>query len=145
MLGVIRPMCDKGHVGWTVQFAGPYAKSWGPHNRFRYRCVPPDWDAERKRAKREAIRTIEDPPAIEDDGVTFQALYPDDASCRAYLVERRWPDGFRCPAWRHDAAWRRSGDRFLCRRCRTETSVTAGTIVHGSRLTLLTRFLPSAG
>lgn len=70
----------------------------------------------------------------------FQAVFPDDAACRAYLLDRRWPDGFRCPACGHDAAWQRAVGRFLCRRCRTETSLTAGTILHGSRLPLLTWF-----
>jgi transposase-like protein len=70
----------------------------------------------------------------------FQAVFPDDAACRAYLLERRWPNGFRCPACGHDATWQRSAGRFLCRRCRVETSLTAGTILHGSRLPLLAWF-----
>ncbi|MEI8334452.1 MAG: IS1595 family transposase [Chloroflexota bacterium] len=70
----------------------------------------------------------------------FQAVFPDHAACRAYLLERRWPDGFRCLACGHDAAWERRVGRFLCRRCRVETSVTAGTVLHGSRLSLLTWF-----
>jgi len=70
----------------------------------------------------------------------FQSVFPDDAACRAYLLERRWPEGFRCRACGHDAAWQRSVGRFLCQRCRVETSLTAGTILHSSRLPLLTWF-----
>jgi hypothetical protein len=29
----------------------------------------------------------------------FYRRFPDDAACLRYLVETRWPDGFRCPAW----------------------------------------------
>src|SRR5271166_2996225 len=28
----------------------------------------------------------------------FQSAFPDEASCAAFLFERRWPDGFVCPA-----------------------------------------------
>jgi transposase-like protein len=27
----------------------------------------------------------------------FEALFPDEDACKAYLVARRWPDGVRCP------------------------------------------------
>ena len=27
----------------------------------------------------------------------FQKAFPDEASCAAFLFERRWPDGFVCP------------------------------------------------
>ena len=28
----------------------------------------------------------------------FQKAFSDEASCAAFMVERRWPDGFVCPA-----------------------------------------------
>jgi Transposase zinc-ribbon domain len=28
----------------------------------------------------------------------FQTAFPDEASCAAFLFERRWPDGFVCTA-----------------------------------------------
>ena len=70
----------------------------------------------------------------------FQATFPDDAACRRYLVERRWPDGFRCPVCGSGAAWERARLRFVCRRCRRETSITAGTILDHTRLSLDTWF-----
>jgi transposase-like protein len=70
----------------------------------------------------------------------FQVTFPDDKACRQYLVESRWPDGFRCPGCGGEAAWQRSGARFLCRRCRRETSVTAGTVLDHTRLGLVTWF-----
>ena len=67
----------------------------------------------------------------------FRKLFADEAACRDYLARSRWPDGFRCPSCGHDAAlvlltrllWR-------CRGCRRETSVTAGTVLHRTRIPL---------
>ena len=69
----------------------------------------------------------------------FQSVFPDEATCLALLSEHKWPDGFRCPECRHGSAWQ-SGTRFVCRACRHETSLTAGTVLHRSRLPLLTWF-----
>ena len=58
----------------------------------------------------------------------FDARFRSEEACREYLLELRWPDGFRCP---------RCGCResspvrtvlLRCRECRHQTSVTAGTI-----------------
>jgi hypothetical protein len=57
--------------------------------------------------------------------------------CWRYLVQSRWPEGFRCPACGSGEAWtlpRRA--LFECRSCRHQTSVTAGTILHRTRLPL---------
>ena len=70
----------------------------------------------------------------------FQAVFPDEAACRRYLVERRWPNGFRCPCCDADEGWERSRSVFICRRCRTETSVTAATILDHTHLPLVTWF-----
>jgi len=70
----------------------------------------------------------------------FQATFPDEDACRRYLVESRWPDGFRCPQCRADEAWERGRGLFVCRRCRTETSVTAGTVLDHTHLPLVTWF-----
>jgi transposase-like protein len=70
----------------------------------------------------------------------FQATFPDDAACRQYLIESRWPHGFVCPACAGRASWERARLRFVCRRCRRETSVTAGTLLDHTRLSLVTWF-----
>lgn len=70
----------------------------------------------------------------------FRATFPDDAACRRYLVESRWPDGFRCPSCGGREAWTRNRALFICRRCRTETSVTAGTVLDHTHLPLATWF-----
>lgn len=64
----------------------------------------------------------------------FMLRFHDDDSCLMYLVETRWPDGFRCPRCGHDEAWFVSTKRvFTCHRCRRQISVTAGTTLHRSK------------
>jgi predicted RNA-binding Zn-ribbon protein involved in translation (DUF1610 family) len=73
----------------------------------------------------------------------FQSRFSDDAACAAYLAAKRWPDGFRCPHCGETKSWRlpsRKVPTFLCGQCRKETSVTAGTVMHGSHLPLAVWF-----
>ena len=74
--------------------------------------------------------------------VDFQRRFPDEAACAAWLFEARWPTGFRCPACDHDKAWPHGGKAFTyeCAACGRQTSVTAGTIMHGSKLPLTVCF-----
>jgi transposase-like protein len=62
--------------------------------------------------------------------------------CRAYLEKLRWPDGVECPRCQcktvssiHDR------DQFDCDSCRYQFSVTAGTIMHDTKLPLWKWFL----
>src|SRR6266576_5266244 len=66
----------------------------------------------------------------------FDVRFLSEESCREYLLQLRWPDGFRCP---------RCGCResspvrtvlLRCRECRHQTSVTAGTIFQETRTPL---------
>ena len=76
---------------------------------------------------------------------TLQELliwFPDEQACLGYLERLRWGDGFVCPCCGTvDGGWWavRWGLR-KCAVCHHETSVTAGTIFHGSRLPLTTWF-----
>jgi transposase-like protein/predicted RNA-binding Zn-ribbon protein involved in translation (DUF1610 family) len=71
----------------------------------------------------------------------FQRDFPDDAACVRYLAGRRWPTGFVCPACgatrAHELPTRRL---WQCSACRQQTSLTAGTVLHGTRLPLITWF-----
>ena len=69
-------------------------------------------------------------------------MFPDDDACAAWLIEMRWPDGFVCPACGHEKGWalRRKAHTFECAGCRRQTSVTAGTILHASKLPLTVWF-----
>src|SRR3954451_25101058 len=74
--------------------------------------------------------------AWEGDGMTelprslpeFEARFPDEAACARWLLEKRWPDGFRCPACGHDRAWELGRERLTlqCAACERQVSVTAG-------------------
>jgi transposase-like protein len=70
----------------------------------------------------------------------LQAWFPDDNSCRSYLEQLRWPDGFVCPSCGQSGAWRTGAGLFMCVSCGRKSSVTAGTIFHGTRLPLTTWF-----
>lgn len=69
--------------------------------------------------------------------MAFQRRFPDDA-CAAYLAALRWLDGFRCPACGHDEAWllETKSWTYECAGCCKQTSITAGTVMHGSKLPL---------
>ena len=74
-----------------------------------------------------------------DYPATFQQLrswFPDDDACGEYLARLRWPGGFVCPHCDSAESWRTSSGLWLCVKCRRKTSVTAGTILHRSRLPL---------
>lgn len=72
----------------------------------------------------------------------FEARFPDDAACADYLAARRWPEGFVCPACGGGTGWGLKGKRFTreCAGCGRQTSVTAGTVMHGSHMPLKTWF-----
>ena len=71
----------------------------------------------------------------------FQRDFPDDAACVRYLVGRRWPTGFTCPTCGGTRAYELLERRiWQCAGCRQQTSLTAGTVLHGTRLPLITWF-----
>ena len=67
--------------------------------------------------------------------------YSDDASCRAYLEELRWPNGVECPRCRGNVSRIAERNQFDCNSCRYQFSVTAGTLFHDSHLPLRKWFL----
>jgi ISXO2 transposase-like protein/transposase-like zinc ribbon protein len=74
--------------------------------------------------------------------VEFQRRFADEKACAAYLARARWPDGFRCPECGHDKGWELATKAFTreCAGCGKQTSVTAGTVMHGSKLPLTAWF-----
>ena len=66
----------------------------------------------------------------------MERRFSTDEACRDYLAQLRWPDGFVCPACGFQEAWAMKHGLRLCRRCRRQVSVTAGTIFHRTRLPL---------
>lgn len=71
----------------------------------------------------------------------FQERFATEEACREYLFASRWPDGFVCPR----CGGRRAGQQtrrhlWVCAGCGLQTSVTAGTVMHGTRTPLRTWF-----
>lgn len=75
-------------------------------------------------------------PRVPKTLLEFQHFFPDESACARHLEEIRWPEGFQCSAcgvvgepWRLQAR-----PRVLeCCHCGYQTSLTAGTVMHGSR------------
>ena len=63
----------------------------------------------------------------------FEERFKTEEDCLAYLESVRWHDGFRCPRCGHTQAWRMKRGLWLCRKCRRQSSVTAGTIFQDTR------------
>lgn len=74
----------------------------------------------------------------------FQSWFATDEACMAYLEGLRWPDGFVCPSCRvKDDPYRVSRTRLICKRCRYQGTMTAGTIFDKTR-TPMTVWLAAA-
>jgi transposase-like protein len=64
----------------------------------------------------------------------FEEQFRDEVRCREYLVKLRWPEGFQCPKCQGVSGWQLKGrDLVECTSCGRQTSLTAGTILHGTR------------
>jgi transposase-like protein len=71
----------------------------------------------------------------------FQERFGDEAACLEYLREQKWPSGFRCPrcpSTRSYTIARRHLEE--CAACGHQTSLTAGTMFHGTRKPLSSWF-----
>ncbi len=65
----------------------------------------------------------------------FQDCFATEEACRDYLFASRWPDGFRCRCCGGDEVGGMQRRRLVwqCKGCGAQTSVTAGTVMHGTR------------
>ncbi len=64
----------------------------------------------------------------------FNEAFATDDACAAYLEALRWPDGFVCPKCDGREAWRVKARPLMhCKGCGRQTSITAGTPLHGTR------------
>lgn len=69
--------------------------------------------------------------------------YGTQAQCEAALEKSRWPTGYTCPACEsrsHCIVWHGKVKTFQCNRCHTQVTLTAGTIFHATKLSLVTWF-----
>jgi hypothetical protein len=71
----------------------------------------------------------------------FIDWFPDEGSCLKYLERLRWPEGFVCPHCGVKAQpYRASRGRLVCRACRMQCSIIAGTVFEKTRTPLRSWF-----
>lgn len=67
----------------------------------------------------------------------FRTRYETEKACREELFRLRFPEGFVCPTCGCREYYPiRTRNTYQCRKCRHQTSVTAGTVMHRTRLPL---------
>ena len=71
----------------------------------------------------------------------FDRFFPNEAACREYLRQLRWPAGFVCPRCGDQTqAWVTARGYLHCRACGGQTSITGGTVFQDTRKPLRTWF-----
>lgn len=71
----------------------------------------------------------------------FEDRFSSEEACINAIFEARWPQGFRCPRCGHDDGYRLTTRRVVqCACCRRQTSITAGTTFHRTKLPLKSWF-----
>jgi transposase-like protein len=75
--------------------------------------------------------------------ISFMEKFGTDEKCREYLYKVRWPEGFICPKCgaKNEPFQIKSRNLYQCRHCSHQASVTAGTIMDGTRTPLRKWFL----
>jgi transposase-like protein len=82
------------------------------------------------------------PEDLPQDLPTFIARFGTDERCHAYLLQKRWPDGFCCRACGHRQAWRlRRRNIYECAACGQQHSLLKGTIFEQTKTGLAKWFL----
>lgn len=72
----------------------------------------------------------------------FDARFATEVRCREYVIELRWPDGFKCPrCGARSEPWVTARGYLHCRNCEGEVSITAGTLFERTRRPLRDWFL----
>nr|WP_321465478.1 IS1595 family transposase [uncultured Desulfobulbus sp.] len=92
------------------------------------------------------METQKYPVAGTDYPRTFQEFdiwFASEENCLQYVAKLRWPDGFRCPSCGVIAENPSLMERglYLCRQCKHQTSITAGTLFHKTHKPLRIWFL----
>jgi transposase-like protein/ribosomal protein L40E len=63
----------------------------------------------------------------------LEERFATEKACWDYLFKLRWPEGFVCPRCGASGNWSATRGRLICRACRYQGSVTAGTIFQDTR------------
>jgi transposase-like protein len=88
---------------------------------------------------RHPVSGIDYPGTFQD----FEEWFSSENACLDYIAKLRWPKGFSCPSCGTNTEKPSLMGRglFLCRECKRQTSITAGTLFHGTHKPLRTWFL----
>jgi len=73
----------------------------------------------------------------------FFERFGSEYQCREYLEQARWPKGFVCPkcnSHKHCVVWHGEQKTFQCHDCRTQTTLTSGTIFQSTKLPIVKWF-----
>lgn len=74
---------------------------------------------------------------IPTDGIEYNDTFNSEQACLSFIEQQRWPRGFVCPNCQHDDGYRlKTRPLIQCVLCRHQTSITAGTIFHKTRVPL---------
>jgi transposase-like protein len=71
----------------------------------------------------------------------FFEIFKDEETCREYLMQIRFKEGFLCVYCGGNEYWKYKKGILRCKSCKKDISVTAGTVFHGRHLPLKTWFL----
>ena len=72
----------------------------------------------------------------------FVKRFPTEESCEAKLFSLKYPNGFICQKCQHDKFYQLHGQKLKrkrllqCRSCKKQTSITAGTVFEGTKISL---------
>ena len=65
--------------------------------------------------------------------IEFAKRFASETACYEYLFRAKWPNGFICPNCEHQSYWISSKYIYICTRCESHFSLTAGTIMHDTK------------
>jgi len=75
--------------------------------------------------------------------IEFSKNFSSEEDCGEYLLSIKYPEGFKCPKCFHKEYYRLKNNRsrvLQCKKCKKQESLTANTIFHGTRTSLLKWF-----
>lgn len=77
---------------------------------------------------------FEIPEDFPKNAFDFESRFDTEKACAEFLAKLRWPKGFACPSCSSTAHWALARRGLIeCADCGHQTSLTAGTVFHGSR------------
>jgi hypothetical protein len=74
--------------------------------------------------------------------ISFQHRFNTEQACIEYLANKRWPNGYKCKKCGCTEAYQLRGRCrvFMCKHCNSQESVTSGTVMHRTKLSLMIWF-----